>query len=224
MSSKPVLSSGAVRRKARPPRTSSRETAATPGRERNAFSPPLTVSHRELLFGGEDVEFRRSLYLMVLAFSRLQACREAFGRALGLTGSQFAVLIGTAYQQHDEGVSVRALADHILLASTHVTTEVGRLTAKGLLTKSVNRRDRRGVLVRLSARGEAAVREVAPFVRRVNDLLFADVPRQEFAAVSAFLTRFAANGEDALDELRRTARRAKPVPGPPEHAPPARRR
>jgi DNA-binding MarR family transcriptional regulator len=181
---------------------------------RKGFAPPLTVSHRELLAGGEDVAFRRSLYLMVLALSRLQTCREAFGLALGLTGSQFAVLIGTAYQQGAEGVSIRALADHIQLASTHVTTEVGRLIAKGLLTKSVNRRDRRGVLVRLSASGQTAVRDVAPFVRRVNDLLFAGVSRREFAAVSAFFARFAANGEDALDELRRTSRRAKPaMPG-----------
>jgi MarR family transcriptional regulator, organic hydroperoxide resistance regulator len=182
--------------------------AATRAGKAKRFSAPLTVSHRDLLAGGEDVAFRRSLYLMVLAFSRLATCREAFGRALGLTGSQFAVLIGTAYQQGAEGVSVRALADHIQLASTHVTTEVGRLIAKGLLTKAVNRRDRRGVLIRLSPRGEAAVREVAPFVRRVNDLLFAGVSRQEFAAVSEFLTRFAANTEDALDELRRTSRRS----------------
>ena len=77
--------------------------------------------------------FRQSLYLMVFAFSRLQTCREAFGRALGLTGTQFAVLIGTAYRQGHEGVSIRALADHIQLAPTHVTTEVGRLIGKGLL-------------------------------------------------------------------------------------------
>ena len=185
-------------------------SAASPGRK--GFAPPLTVSHRDLLAGGEDVAFRRSLYLMVLAFSRLATCREAFGRALGLTGSQFAVLIGTAYQQHEDGVSVRALADHIQLAATHVTTEVGRLIDKGFLTKSVNRHDRRGVLIRLSARGEAAVREVAPFVRRVNDLLFAGVSRKDFAAVSAFLTRFAANSEEALDEIRRTARQAKARP------------
>jgi DNA-binding MarR family transcriptional regulator len=192
------------------PRSTPRRTA--PQRPRKAakaaaFAPPLTVGHRDLLAAGEDVAFRRSLYLMVLAFSRLATCREAFGRALGLTGSQFAVLIGTAYQQGEDGVSVRALADHIQLAATHVTTEVGRLIAKGLLTKAVNGRDRRGVLIRLSPRGEAAVHEVAPFVRRVNDLLFAGVSRREFAAVSDFLSRFAANTEDALDELRRTARR-----------------
>jgi|SoimicmetaTmtLMA_FD_contig_51_966331_length_1262_multi_2_in_0_out_0_2 DNA-binding MarR family transcriptional regulator len=204
MPSKPAPRATGTVYRAKKPRP--RSPAASPARGRKGFAPPLTVSHRDLLSAGEDVAFRRSLYLMVLAFSRLQTCREAFGRALGLTGSQFAVLIGTAYQQHDDGVSVRALADHIQLAATHVTTEVGRLIEKGLLTKSVNRQDRRGVLVRLSARGEAAVREVAPFVRRVNDLLFAGVSRQDFAAVSAFLSRFAVNSENALDEIRRTAR------------------
>jgi DNA-binding MarR family transcriptional regulator len=198
-----------------------RKPAGRPTRREAAFAPPLTVSHGEMLTAGTDVAFRESLYLMVLAFSRLQTCREAFGRALGLTGTQFAVLIGTAYGQgqggvpsgDQSGVSIRALADHIQLAATHVTTEVGRLTAMGLLTKTINRRDRRGVLVRLSRRGEAAVGEVAPFVRRVNDRLFAGISRRDFAVVSAFLSRFAANSEDALDEIRRTARsrRAEPA-------------
>jgi DNA-binding MarR family transcriptional regulator len=198
-------STPAARRRTAPPDL---PRAAKAGRRLPGFSPPLTVGHRDLLTADGDVAFRRSLYLMVLTFSRLATCREAFGRALGLTGSQFAVLIGTAYRQGEDGVSVRALADHIQLAATHVTTEVGRLINKGLLTKAVNGRDRRGVLIRLSPHGEAAVREVAPFVRRVNDLLFAGVSRQEFAAVSGFLMRFAANTEDALDELRRTARRS----------------
>lgn len=187
-------SRGGVRRGRKPPRGA------------GAFEPPLTISHADLLVDGTDVAFRQSLYLMVLTFSRLQTCREAFGRALGLTGSQFAVLIGTAYEQHQEGVSIRMLADHIQLAATHVTTEVGRLIDKGLLVKTVNLRDRRGVLVRLSPRGEAAVEEVAPFVRRVNDLLFAGISQRDFAAVSAFLSRFAANSEEALDEIRRTER------------------
>ncbi len=195
-----------------PRKTSSRPThrrtdgSAKRSRRSEGFEPPLTVSHAELLTRGTDVAFRQSLYLMVLTFSRLQTCREAFGRALGLTGSQFAVLIGAAYQQDREGVSIRALADHIQLAATHVTTEVGRLIDKGLLIKSINLRDRRGVLVRLSPRGEAAVAEIAPFMRRVNDRLFMGVTRQDFAIVSAFLSRFAANSDEALDEIRRTER------------------
>jgi DNA-binding MarR family transcriptional regulator len=167
------------------------------------------VSHAALLVAGSDVAFRETLYLMVLAFSRLIACREAFGRALGLTGSQFAVLFGVAYAQGPDGVSIRRLAEHVQLASTHVTTEVGRLVRKGLLAKAENPRDRRGVLVRLSQRGEAAVGEVAPFLRRVNDRLFEGVSRAELAALDRFLRTFARNGEEAVAEIRRSRERGK---------------
>ncbi|MEA2994613.1 MAG: hypothetical protein QOG74_162 [Alphaproteobacteria bacterium] len=185
----------------------------TPARRRRpktrtsaGFAPPLTVSHGALLTSGSDVAFRQTLYLMVLGFGRLMSCREAFGRALALTGSQFAVLIGAAYAQGRDGVSIRSLADHIQLAPTHVTTEVGRLIRKGLLVKKTNPRDRRGVLVTLSRRGEAAVRQLAPFLRRVNDLLFQNVRRKDFATVSRFLEVFALNSEQALDEIGRSER------------------
>jgi DNA-binding MarR family transcriptional regulator len=173
---------------------------------RRDFVPPLTVSHPALLAEGSDEPFREALYLMVLVFGRLQTCREAFGRAIGLTGSQFAVLIGTAYRQQSDGVSIRALADHVQLASTHVTTEVGRLTCKGLLSKRANERDKRGVLVRLTPAGEAALIKLAPFLRRVNDLLFANISRRDFDALARVLATLGLNTEYALAEIRRTER------------------
>jgi len=175
--------------------------ASSGRRPHGAFTPPPTVSHAALLVAGSDVAFRETLYLMVLAFSRLTACREAFGRALGLTGSQFAVLFGVAYRQGRDGVSIRGLAGHVQLASTHVTTEVGRLVRRGLLVKTENPHDRRGVLVKLSQRGEAAVEQVAPFLRRVNDRLFDGVSRTQFASLDRFLRAFARNGEDAVAEI-----------------------
>jgi DNA-binding MarR family transcriptional regulator len=168
------------------------------------FALPLTVSHPELLVSGHDDGFRETLYLMVLALGRLLTCREAFGRALGLTGSQFAVLIGTAYQQKASGVTIRALADHVMLAPPHVTTEVGRLIRKGLLVKHPNKDDGRSVLVSLSPRGEATLVGLAPFLRRVNDLLFQNVSHSEFELVSKFFRTFSLNTEYALAEIRRT--------------------
>ena len=176
------------------------------GRE---FVPPATITLPPMLAGGSDVAFRETLYLMVLAFGRLYTCREAFGRALSLTASQFIVLIGTAYRQGTEGVTIRTLADHTLLAATHVTTEVGRLIGKGLLTKSANTRDRRSVLVRLTPKGEDAIRSINPFLRRVNDRLFQDISREDLAVVSRFLSTFALNTEDALAEIRRSEREAR---------------
>ena len=178
---------------------------ALPQRGR-AFVPPPTITLPPMLKSGGDVAFRETLYLMALTFGRLHTCREAFGRSLGLTASQFIVLIGTAYQQGSEGVSIRALSDHTQLAATHVTTEVGRLIGKGLLTKQANTRDRRSVLVRLSPKGEAAIRSVNPLLRRVNDRLFQNVSRGEFDVVSRFLVKFAHNSEDALIDIQRAER------------------
>src|ERR1044071_5034230 len=175
-------------------------------RRGKAFVPPTTITLPPMLKSGGDVAFRETLYLMALTFGRLHTCREAFGRALELTSSQFIVLIGTAYQQGGAGVSIRALADHTQRAATHVTTEVGRLIDKGLLTKDASTLDRRSVLVRLSPKGQDAIRAINPLLRRVNDLLFADVSREEFAAVSSFLERFALNSEYALAEIRRSER------------------
>ena len=187
-------------------RSGRRAKAGASERPVRPFRMPPTVSHPALRQGGSDAAFRRTLYLMVLAFSRLQTCREAFGRVMGLTGSQFAVMVGTAYCQNVDGVSIRALAEHVQLAPTHVTTDVGRLVRRGLLTKRANRHDRRGVLVRLTRRGEDALIAVAPLVRRVNDLLFRNVSRAEFAALSRFLATFAANSEEAVAEIRRVER------------------
>jgi DNA-binding MarR family transcriptional regulator len=176
------------------------------------FVPPATITLPAMLVAGTDVSFRETLYLMVFAFGRLVSCREAIGRHLSLTASQFIVLIGTAYRQGVEGVSIRALADHTQLAATHVTTEVGRLIDKGLLTKSANTQDRRGVLVRLTSKGEAAIRAVNPLLRRINDRLFQNISREDFAVVSRFLSTFALNTEDALAEIRR-ADRERAMPG-----------
>ena len=118
---------------------------AKAGNSRREFASPLTVTLPPMLTDGGDAAFRESIYLMVLAFGRLHSFREAFGRALSITAPQFIVLIGTAYAQGREGVTIRALADHTQLAAKHVTTEVGGLIANGLLTKEANSRDRRSV-------------------------------------------------------------------------------
>jgi DNA-binding MarR family transcriptional regulator len=184
---------------------SDRSNNALPRRGKE-FVPPATITLPAMLVAGSDISFRETLYLMVFAFGRILSFREAFGRHMSLTGSQFIVLIGTAYRQGAEGVSIRALADHTQLAATHVTTEVGRLIDKGLLTKSANLQDRRGVLVRLTAKGEAAIRKINPLLRRVNDRLFQNISREDFAVVSRFLSTFALNSEYALAEVRRAER------------------
>lgn len=173
---------------------------------RSGFRPPRTISRRDYLRNGGDDWFREVIYATVEALSRLLACRNAFGRALGLTASQFAVLMGVAFRQGAAGVTIRDLARHVALAPTHATTEVGRLIRRGYLAKRPSPADRRSVLVSLTARGERAIASVAPLVRGTNDILFRGVAPKDLEIVSRTMRRITSNAVLALTEVRRRER------------------
>ena len=171
--------------------------------EGQVFSPPSTITLDEMLRDGSDLHFRETVFLMVRALSHLEFCREAFGRRIGLTGSQFATLVGIAYCQGATGVTIRDLAKHVRLAATHITTEVGRLEAKGLLVKRTNEEDRRSVLVCLSADGEKLFKELTPYMRDVNDILFNKLTRADMNRLHTILLKFADNGDRAAEFIKR---------------------
>jgi DNA-binding MarR family transcriptional regulator len=168
-----------------------------------SYVPPLTISRADFLKDGHDRAFRDGLYVMVMALDGLLRCRDQFGRALGLTGSQFAVLIGAAYRQGPDGVTIRDLAEHVRLAPPHVTTEVSRLIKMGLLVKRPNKVDRRSVLVSLSPSGETAVEQVTPMVRGVNDVLLQNISHSDFQAVVRVMRLLMVNTDTAFSELHR---------------------
>jgi len=169
----------------------------------NTFKPPVTISRKDFLVQGSDAEFRRSIYAMVQSVGRLLACRDAFGKELDLTPSQFVVLMGVAHAQGSGGVTIRELADHVALASTHVTTEVRRLEEAGLLVKRPSPVDKRSVRVFLQTRGEQEVARVAPFIRLINDVLFEDIDPDALKTAQAVARQLILNSESALAEIRK---------------------
>jgi len=183
-------------------KTARKKANRVPSNGPGPFVVPSTISRRDYFKDGSDDWFRDSLYRLVQALSRLLVCREAFGRRLGLTGSQFTVLMGVAYRQGDTGITIAALANYIGLAATHVTTEVGRLIRKGLLVKRPNANDGRSVLISLSPKGEAAVEIVSPMVCKINDLLFTNIDRKQFDTTNEFAKLLLTNAEYAIAEIR----------------------
>jgi DNA-binding MarR family transcriptional regulator len=171
--------------------------------KQKTYRPPLTISREDFLVGGSDASFRSSIYTMVQCVSRLLACRDAFGRELDLTPSQFAVLMGVAHAQGEDGVTIRDLAEHVALAPTHVTTEVGRLESLGFLTKRQSDTDRRSVRVSLLPHAEAEIARVAPFVRLVNDTLFRGIDARSLGVAHQVARQLILNSETALAEIRR---------------------
>jgi len=165
------------------------------------FRAQLSVSHQAMLEDGDDEAFRHILYQMVLASARLALFREAVGRLIGLTGNQYLVLLATAHTQGSAGVTIRELSQYALMASTHVTTQVGALLRKGLLRKRRNGKDGRSVLVSLTPRGERAMHKIAPVRRKFNDAFFVGVERRTLLAAGEFLQQVVKNSEAALPLL-----------------------
>lgn len=168
-----------------------------------AYRPPVSISRDEFLTDGSDAGFRRSIYALVQCVGRLLMCRDAFGRELKMTPSQFAVLMSVGHGQGRDGITIGDLAEHVGLAPTHVTTEVGRLERRGFLVKQPSTTDRRSVCVSLTPHAEAELTQVGPFIRLVNDALFRDVDAKSLDIASRVARQLILNSEMALAEIRR---------------------
>lgn len=190
-------------------------TAGGPSAKRRRaapFTPPLSISLPQVLEDGSDDRFREFIWTLLVVASRLHKFPEAFGRRIGISSAEYVVLIAAAHIEGARGVGIRALADHMHLPAPHVTTTVGKLVAKGLLSKRPNPEDGRGVLVSLTAKGQAALERLAPFQREVNDVLFGSFDRAQFASLARLMDIFERSSDRALDTvavLERDARESR---------------
>jgi len=166
-----------------------------------AFQPPLSVTRPELLRDGSDAAFREIIWDLLVVANRLQKYPEAFGRELGISSAQYAVLIATAHIQGARGIGIRQLADHMHLPAPHVTTTVGRLVAAGLLAKRPNPEDGRGVLISLAPEGEAALDRLAPFQQQVNNALFGGLSSDQFDTFARLIATMVGNSRRALQTV-----------------------
>jgi DNA-binding MarR family transcriptional regulator len=165
------------------------------------FRPAFSVSHDAMLLEGSDEKFRRVLFLSRLFADRLTTFREAIARVIALSGNQYAILLAIAHAQGDGGVTVRDVARYTLMASTHVTTQVGALIRKGIVRKQPNGEDGRSVLLTLTPKGEQAMQRIASVRREFNDAFFVGIERSSLLAAEAFLEQVATNSERALPLL-----------------------
>jgi DNA-binding MarR family transcriptional regulator len=168
---------------------------------RQQFALPPTTTHDALLKSGNDKELRELFYLLGQTSDRLQRCRAAFGKLIGITPAQYSILIGTSYLQGSSGVTIRRLAEFVMFARPQVTTDVSALIKKQLLLKRPNQSDGRSVLVSLSVRGESMLLSLHPHLVRVNDSLFEGITQSEFKTILGFFRKFSANGEHTMIEL-----------------------
>jgi MarR family transcriptional regulator, organic hydroperoxide resistance regulator len=163
--------------------------------------PRQTVSKPELMPDGQDARFRRFIHDFLAFSARVGQCRTGFGEEIGLSGTAYTTLISIAHLQGPEGVGVSRLAEHLHLSGAFVTIEVAKLVGSGLVEKRTNDKDRRRVLLTVTAKGRAALDGLAPVQAPVNDALFDCLTADEFAALADMMARLVPCGDRALAVL-----------------------
>ena len=161
-------------------------------------SLPLTTSRPELLVGGRDKQFRHLIHALFGFAAHHERIRSGHARVIGLAGIEYTVLISIAHLSQDGDVNVKTVADHLYLSGAFITAVAGRLLRLGLIDKKTDAGDRRRVTLTVSARGRAALERLAPIQRKVNDVEFGSLSREEFALLTGIVDRLIDSGARAV--------------------------
>jgi DNA-binding MarR family transcriptional regulator len=157
-----------------------------------------TINRPEMLRRGSDTDFRVFIHDTLAFAARILEVRNGFGAILGLSGSQYSILISIGRLQGKDGVGVNAIADHLHLSGAFVTIEVNRLVALGFVDKASDPDDGRRVRLKITDEGSRKLATLLPVQAPVNDALFASLSRSEFDAFRKIMARLVTNGDEAL--------------------------
>ncbi len=158
----------------------------------------LTASKPELLDKDGDRTLRGLLY-DYFAFGRsLEAARETFASFVGLSPTQYLILIAIKNSTAEKPMGVNQVAERLYLSGAFVTNEINKLVSDGLIEKSPHPGDGRRVQLTLTEDGINLLIRLAGLQRPVNDALFGMLTREEFKVLSQMLSRLASNADSAL--------------------------
>jgi DNA-binding MarR family transcriptional regulator len=177
--------------------------AATPEPARKLAKPeksrfPLTISRLELLLGGSDREFRYLVHGLFGFLARHERIRAGHAKVIGLAGIEYTTLISVAHLSTEGDVSVKRVADHLHLSGAFITSTVRRLVQLGLVHKKTDQRDRRRVTLTVSAKGHTLLERLAPMQRRINDVEFGCLSREQFRFLVDIVERLIESGDKAV--------------------------
>lgn len=182
-----------------------------PQGETGSVRRPLTVSRSALLVEGADADFRGLIHDLIVYGHHLDSCRDWFGEQVGVTGTQYEILMIVYRFRGGSGISVSEVAARMCRSGAFITLEVSKLAARGILDKGTDPDDGRRVLLTVTRKGDRMARALAPHQRRINDILFACLDRRRFRVLRALARELVECGEQATRltaSLSTTARAA----------------
>jgi DNA-binding MarR family transcriptional regulator len=159
---------------------------------------PLTVSRRALLVKGSDAEFRSLIHDLIAYGHRLDACRDAFAAIAGVSGVQYEILMLVS---RADGLSIGEVATRLHRSGAFITVEANKMAAAGIVDKAADPSDGRKVLLRMNGKSLVLLERLAPYQRRVNDMLFEGVDAKGFRQLRALARDLVASGDRAVATL-----------------------
>ena len=156
---------------------------------------------------GSDRAFRQFIHDALAFFARLQTVRSQLGAVIGLSGTQYTVLIAIAHLSgEDRKIGVNQVAEHLHFSGAFVTIEINKLVARGLVSKDIDTEDRRRVILAVSPRGRALLSELAVVQRPVNDMLFRGLSASDFRKMRKLMSGMVDAADDAGRLIETTLR------------------
>ena len=150
-----------------------------------------------------DTRLREFVADFYAAVSMMRILRQEIASTLSLTSAEHSVLLAVWYLERKKEITVRAIADHLHVAAAYVTSEVSRLVAKGLLTKTRDKLDRRAVSVGLTKSARDLLGRLERILGDINRPLFSGLSFRDLASVHRFLRAIIENGPDAISVAQR---------------------
>jgi DNA-binding MarR family transcriptional regulator len=160
---------------------------------------PPTVSRAALLVEGSDAEFRGLIHDLIAYGHKLDACRDAFAAIAGISGAQYEILM--LVSRADGALAVGEVAARLHRSGAFITIEANKLAERGILDKAADPQDGRRVLLQLTAKAADLLRTLAPYQRRVNDVLFEALDAKRFRELRALAAELVASGDRAVAML-----------------------
>ncbi len=140
----------------------------------------LTVTRKELLVEGSDLQFRQLLYDCLAFFNRLRAMRDVYADIVGVNGIQYTILASIYHLGARQRLGIGDIANHLHFSPSFVTIHVGRLVNKGLIRKITDKRDKRRVVLTVTPEGRRRLVMLSNVQSQANDIHFGTISRTDF--------------------------------------------
>jgi DNA-binding MarR family transcriptional regulator len=160
--------------------------------------PPLTISLKSFLRDGSDREFRQLIYALMRLQNQMARHLKLFAAYMGVTEAQ-AVMMRIIAETPD--ATVGHLAQRLYVTSQFVTIEIGSLVKKNIVEKRRNKADRRSMFLSLTPRGKSLLCELAPIMRKGNDIHFRSLTEDRGRIFQEMINAIITDGMSALHEL-----------------------